>query len=71
MNLKRLSVVILTLTILSCTSYVVTPLPLPSEPPERPSEASLECLDDDTYKVIVRAYKRIKTLEGIIESTHK
>ena len=70
MNLKILSVVILTLTVISCTSYVVQPLPMPTESVQKPAEASLECLDDDTYSIVVKAYKRIETLEGIIESTH-
>ena len=70
MKAKLLSVAILTILISSCTSYVVQPLLLPTTPPEKPSEASLECLDNDTYTIIVKAYKRIQTLEGIIKSTH-
>ena len=69
MKLKKYHAVILTLTIVSCTTYVTTPLPLPSESVQKPVEASLECLDDGTYQVIVRAYKRITTLENIIKST--
>ena len=70
MKLKLLNVVILTLTVISCTTYTVTPLPLPSESLVKPTEASLSCLSDEAYTLVVKSFKRVKTLEGIIKSTH-
>ncbi|MDC0529218.1 hypothetical protein OAO19_03005 [Gammaproteobacteria bacterium] len=58
--------------IASCTTVesINTALPLPASAVERPSEVGLECVSDETYEIIVKAYKRIETLENIIKSTH-
>ena len=70
MNLKIILLIILTISLSNCTTYVTTPLPLPSEPLVKPYKQDLECLDTNTIELIVKAYKRVTTLEGIIESTH-
>ena len=70
MRVNRLIVVTLTLIVSSCTIFQPVQLPLPSESIQKPSEQSLECLDMDAYKIIVKAYRRVDTLERIIKSTH-
>ena len=70
MKLKIILLIILTIGLSNCTTYVTTPLPLPSEPLVKPYKEDLECLDTNTIGLIVKAFKRVKTLESIIESTH-
>lgn len=69
-RISQLNVAILTISLISCSNNESIALPLPQEPPERPTEQSLECLDDATYGIIVKAYKRLETLRAVIESTH-
>lgn len=68
---KLLAVTLILISISACSiSNNVTKIPLPSEPVQRPTEQELECVSSETYEVIVKAYKRIETLESIILSTH-
>ena len=69
-RISLLSVVILTISSCATEKYVPIPLQLPPTTTERPSETSLECLSDETYTIIVKAYKRIETLEALIRTTH-
>ena len=62
--------VVTSIILISCTTYTVTPLPLPSESLVRPTEASLSCLSDEAYTLVVKSFKRVETLTAIIESTH-
>lgn len=63
-----------TLILSSCstwnTKYVPVSLPLPPPLTVNLTEEELACLSDTTYEKIVLMDKRIKTLEGIILSTH-
>ena len=70
MKLLSLLVVILVISTGCATKYVAQPLPMPTTPPVRPSEQSLECVDTETYQMIVNAYKRNQTLRAIIKTTH-
>lgn len=69
---KLVVAILIAISISSCaiSNNVTKRLPLPSEPVERPTEQQLECVSDETYEVIVKAYKRIETLENIIKSTY-
>lgn len=61
-----------TLILSSCTTVKYIPVSLPLPPPltVNLTEEELACLSDTTYEKIVLMDKRIKTLEGIIRSSH-
>ena len=75
MNLKKLSILIIALTLNSCSIFSGARLPLPPEvvyPPILGGE--LQCLSDNTYKKLNKrrdlCEKRVETLKAIIKSTH-
>ena len=78
--MRKLAIGLIFLILSGCASeqvqYINTPLPIPPEP-SYPTIAAdeLQCLSNDTYyklvhRDILRKYY-IKTLIGIIQSTHK
>ena len=72
--MKNLSLLLaVTLIVSSCTTVKYQPVQIPLPPPLNVNltEAELACLSDTTYEKIVLMDKRIKTLEGIILSTHR
>lgn len=62
------------LVLVGCTTtevkYVSSPLPLPPPLEWTIVESELACVSEDTYSKIVGLDLRVKTLEGIIRSTH-
>jgi len=76
--MKMLSLMILIAFISGCTTtvYVTDPLSLPNPLKEiKVPKGLLDCVPDEGKKALIRRDKakdkRIQTLRGIIESTHK
>ena len=67
MKAKTILLIILTISLSNCTHYVTPPLPLPSESVQKPYNQDLECLDTNTRQIVVKAYKRIETLEAWLD----